>query len=384
MPFPGRREDFETDEAYQLWRTQELAHLSQLMVVMVQFNPELAKSTPSEALPTSIPSPRPASIHSLRDVTDDPTVSRRTSVASRYSLAIPTLNPEAIGDAIQDEDETPTGHHFTYIPPQPRKFYRRLMELCLEYDLRAMSSLPEDQEVSLGILSHRHLEIINECALRWRIPTPYRVTCFLDVIKYKYEREEVPLECIPEGLQMVSKTLQEVPAQLWMVEDVGHCCVSVFRCITYAYLPQAEYVTQVYGALFNIFLGLLYHAVEDLEHLTHDEIHPYLVILDQVRESGLIERYDVDVAARVSDLSDRVREIAAVHYNTKAQELVIQHTGVNRAMPLLLLTDWIEKQAKLLDKRFPEPLLGYHSYLFDISHSLTSSHQNIRLSVACP
>ncbi len=33
--------------------------------------------------------------------------------------------------------------------------------------------------------------------------------------------------------------------------------------------------------------------------------------------------------------------------------------GVNRALPLLLMTDEIEKSAKLLDKRFPEPILGY-------------------------
>ena len=90
----------------------------------------------------------------------------------------------------------------------------------MEYDLRAMASLPEDQEVSLGILSPSHLELVNECALRWRINSTYRVTCFLDIIKYKYEREEVPLDCIPEGIQMVSKTLQDLPTSKWPIDDV--------------------------------------------------------------------------------------------------------------------------------------------------------------------
>ena len=40
-------------------------------------------------------------------------------------------------------------------------------------------------------------------------------------------------------------------------------------------------------------------------------------------------------------------------------------TGVNRALPMLLMTDEIEKNAKLLDKRFPDPLLGYVTFECD-------------------
>lgn len=115
----------------------------------------------------------------------------------------------------------------------------------------------------------------------------------------------------------------------------------------------------MYGALFNIFLGLLYHALENFGNITQEDIHPYLSILEKIRESGLMGRYDVDVTARVADIAERVHEVAVVQYNSKSKELASAHTGVNRAMPLLLLTDWIEKQAKSLDKRFPEPLLGY-------------------------
>lgn len=190
------------------------------MLVMVQMKPELAKSAPSE-VPSSAP-PRPISMDSGRDPSDDPTVSRRQSTASRYSLAIPSsFDIESFDTTVQDDEDGPTGASFTFIPPNPKKFYKRLVELCIEFDLRAMSSLPEDQEVSLGILSPRHLEILNECAVRWRIGSSYRVSCFLDIIKYKYEREEVPLECIPEGLQMVSKALNELELSKWTIDDVG-------------------------------------------------------------------------------------------------------------------------------------------------------------------
>lgn len=170
------------------------------MVIMVQFNPELARSTPADG-PAGLISPRPESMYS-----------NRGSISSRNSVAL--LN----GDGVDFNDEDSFGESFTYIPSNPKKYYKKLIERCIEYDLKAMHTLPEDQEVPLGILSTSHLDIINECALRWRIMQSYRVTAFLDVIKYKYEREEVPLECIPEALQHVEK---EFEPERWPNADVS-------------------------------------------------------------------------------------------------------------------------------------------------------------------
>jgi hypothetical protein len=197
LPFPGRREDFPDDAAFFAWRTAEQSHLSQLMVMMVQYNPELAKPTPSDG-------GQPA-----------------TGARGNYrppSLTYPNELDGLIGS--DDEGSSSSGNQFTYIPPNPRKYYKKLIEKCVEHDLRAMHTLPEDQEVSLGILSPGHLDVINECALRWRIMQSYRVLCFLDVIKYKYEREEVPLECIPEAMTLVEKALQEQDIERWHNQDV--------------------------------------------------------------------------------------------------------------------------------------------------------------------
>lgn len=78
---------------------------------------------------------------------------------------------------------------------------------------------PFDQ-VSLGILSANHIELVNEVALRWRIGGPFRAACFLEIIKQLYERNEVPLECIPEALSNVEKVMGEVPVDKWPQADV--------------------------------------------------------------------------------------------------------------------------------------------------------------------
>lgn len=102
--------------------------------------------------------------------------------------------------------------------------------------------------------------------------------------------------------------------------------------------------------------------MDGLPALKPSEIAPYLLVLEQLQQSGLLERFDGDITSRVSSLSDRVRTVAVHAYTEKSEEL-FNAPGVNRALPLLLMTDVLEKNAKLLDKRYPEPLLGYMAFL---------------------
>jgi hypothetical protein len=98
--------------------------------------------------------------------------------------------------------------------------------------------------------------------------------------------------------------------------------------------------------------------MESLPDLKKDDLVAYIAVLTQVKDTGLLERFDVDIVARVQDVKERVRTVSAHWYQLRTQEL--QSTpGVNRALPLLLMTDDIEKYAKALDKRFPEPILQH-------------------------
>ncbi|KAJ6518733.1 hypothetical protein C8R45DRAFT_949096 [Mycena sanguinolenta] len=315
-PFPGRREDFDTDEAWQHWRTPEAANLQQLVVIMVQANPELAKTTPG---PTYTAPPRSGSLYAAASPGGD----------------VPDVQ-EILSTVHEDDNSVP----FTFIPSNPRKFYKRLVERCLLADLERMLS-PEvgaEEEVSLGILSEAHLDLLNVCALRWRIGHPYRVVCFLDLVKQFYERQDIPLECIPEALTHVSTSLREMALDQWAVQD-------------------AEYLIKVYGGLFDTFIGHLYHAMEDIPALKPGKIEPYLQVLEQLRGSGLLERLGDTEQARIADVQVQVQQAAMQWYGAKLEELQAV-PGANRALPLLFMTDELEKTVKALDTRFPEPLLG--------------------------
>lgn len=116
--------------------------------------------------------------------------------------------------------------------------------------------------------------------------------------------------------------------------------------------------------------------------LKPSEIEPYLSILEHVQDSGLLDRFDVDIGARLLDVKEHVRQVSTTFYEAKMREL--QSTpGVNRALPLLLMTDELEKSAKLLDKRFPEPILGYHSPTVCERCSVLICAFNLASSISC-
>lgn len=151
-------------------------------------------------------------------------------MGSRRSILGMPQSSESISEIVQEEvegdDEIRVGHNFTFIPPNPRRFYKRLVEYCLSADLETMfgPEVDDADEVPLTILSTPHTNLVNECAMRWRMGQPYRSTCFLELIKEFYERSHVPMECIPEALQAVSKVLHDHEIDKWPIQDVGDTC----------------------------------------------------------------------------------------------------------------------------------------------------------------
>lgn len=116
-PFPGRKEDFDSEAAWQYWKTLETAHLSQLMVVLVQFNPELAKSTPSDNLPNRPGvGARPGSMYERAQ--RNGSVSSRKSILSlakdMSDLDLAGIGEDDVDGALDGDDEVQVGHNFTY------------------------------------------------------------------------------------------------------------------------------------------------------------------------------------------------------------------------------------------------------------------------------
>jgi hypothetical protein len=98
--------------------------------------------------------------------------------------------------------------------------------------------------------------------------------------------------------------------------------------------------------------------MDNVPNLKPSEVRPFLAVLEDIHTSGLLERFSIDINARLHDVQDKIQQVVAEFYEVKTKELQ-SAPGVNRALPLLLMSDELEKYTKALDKRFPEPLLKW-------------------------
>lgn len=115
----------------------------------------------------------------------------------------------------------PADSPFTFIPPDPRGTYRELLSICLDWDLEVLKTLPEDEDVSLGVLSPEHVDLLAECALRWRLPPSFRAWVFVEAIVDRCEQGLVPSACVHEATGMVAKVSEEMAIDQWAISDVS-------------------------------------------------------------------------------------------------------------------------------------------------------------------
>ena len=108
-----------------------------------------------------------------------------------------------------------------FVPSNPRSQYQSLLRICLDWDLEALQSLPEDQEVSLGILSTQHQLLLLECSTIWRVPDTFRVWTSLAALVERFEEGLVPAECVHEAVSLVSRVTEDNPVEAWPIPDVS-------------------------------------------------------------------------------------------------------------------------------------------------------------------
>lgn len=315
--WPARREDFQSDEGFNEWRSSELQSISNIMMQMCKANPELLKtsSTESAALPSEI------------------------SAAASSNSIIP--DAEAVADAVESEGDAASGG-FKFIPPDPKAYYRRALELCIDQDLEQIRYQPEEEEVSLSILSKTHVDLLGECMLRWRIMSTYRIVSNLDVIKYKYDRGEVPLDCVTEALASVERAIEEKSLDKWTRVD-------------------SKLLHSDATALFESFLRYIHDAFQDLHNVPLEEIRPFIELIEEMHDSGFVKiggdpsNSVISLDTYAEDLKDRIRIMAIHEYTEMTTDLFSQQID-NEVAPLLALVDWIEKGAKTLDTTYPESI----------------------------
>jgi C2 domain/MUN domain len=204
--------DFDTGQAYELWKKSEGPDLSQMMLAIMQSNPELAKSAPGASLPRFNSYPNGTS----SSESGYPETSRALSLGSEdYSsyvidqpIDMSSLHISSDGSERPEDND----NFYTFVPADPRGFYRFILAQALSFDLKDTSleaSEATSNDPSIKLLSKQSTELLNEIALRWRIPRPSRMVIFLDVIRQKYLEQEIDLDTLDAAFVFVKEPLSE-------------------------------------------------------------------------------------------------------------------------------------------------------------------------------
>ena len=203
-------EDFDLEEAYEIWKKAETPDLSQMILAIVQANPQLAKGTKlghqSSPSNSSVRPVRSDSYSGLRTVQEN---KEESPYVIDQPVDMSSMSPSSEHQTPFFENEE---HPFVFVPADPRAFYRVVLSHALSSDLQdetlqnAQGSLDSS---SLKLLSRQSTELLNELCLRWRIPFFSRLILFLDVCREKFLDRAISVDTLLAAFEYVKTPLPE-------------------------------------------------------------------------------------------------------------------------------------------------------------------------------
>lgn len=179
-------EDFENEEGYENWKKSEGPELSQLMLAIVQSNPELAKSTTGD------------------QANVDATLSELSKTTSNRSSRVIDQLPDINSLSLMDESNGNSDESdiYTFIPPDPRSCYRFILSQTWSYDLKNR----EPEQATSKLFSKQSTELLNDLCARWRLPNFSRAVLLLDVARERFVDNEIDLDTLDSAFTYVKET----------------------------------------------------------------------------------------------------------------------------------------------------------------------------------
>lgn len=346
-----RSEDFDLDESYEIWKKAEIHDISQMMLAIVQSNPELTKSSPGT---NPLQFKRSSAHLDAIDITyPDPsrTMAEGADISS-YVFDQP-VDMSFLNSSMETSDTTSDdGEVFTYIPVDPRAHYRSVLAKTLTHDLidqGAPSS--EGVEVPLvNLLSKHSTDLLNEISSRWRVPQSSKTVLFLDVIREKFVDQEVTLDTLDTAFNIVKEQSHE-----------GHNSPLFFDRAKWTVTDIATH-QQILSALHEALLRDLYDTMQYCYDPKPPTIGPNMYVLENhIQNDASFPRTSEDLKAFSGQLHEGLQHKAHNIYRTMLEEKVPQDQYSWEFFHVIEFGKAIIALAQRIQKRYrksPE-ILGY-------------------------
>ncbi|CAO3646459.1 unnamed protein product [Cunninghamella echinulata] len=298
QPFPGRREDYASQQVYDNWQKRELKQLTELMKSLMLMNPKLSIGAGSEM-----------------DVGKSNLLS-----GNRSSM-------------VSSDNENRPESTFTYIPNDPRGHYRVLMNACIDFDMGANG---EAERAKASILSQQTDELLRECWKTWRLSAPYRAVLYLELVKARYEYEQLNMDDVGDGIRALDKVIKEFDVSTWAIND-------------------RESLIRVFEGLNQTLLHELADALSDYWKINPQWISDIIAMLDKIYENPAYLEDHANPLQQLHNLEEVVEGAAVERWRIVEREANNQSDDC--LTNLLNLADKLIKEyVSLTNKKFKTPL----------------------------
>ncbi|OZJ03936.1 hypothetical protein BZG36_02932 [Bifiguratus adelaidae] len=315
--FPASPNDFPTAQAYETWKARELGNLKGMIAMLTLSNPNLV--TDMEA--TSVGS---------ANLLGGSAASRPSSL---YGSGPPSPRHASMEDGLSSVA-------FTFIPPDPKSYYRILLSMCIDFDLTVR---PQSERSKSSILTPLSESILKETHVRWRIGLPFREVLYLELIRQHWESGGVVLDEVKHALQRLVKGFKEVSVDEWATQDTA-------------------LLVRILHSVFNTTTRELRSDLEEYFRINPEIIHDKLDLLEKICDIPVFQQENLDLDRTYEDLEMAVEGAAVLRW-TDIDAVASQEGGKGGLARVTALADKLVKELTMILKRFPEPIGGHVSVI---------------------
>ncbi|TVY84003.1 Uncharacterized protein LSUE1_G002279 [Lachnellula suecica] len=345
-----RSDDFDLQEGYQAWKRGEVPELSHMMAEILQARPELVKtsSVSNKPLPpVRSPSPSAAEDKAYSDLAKS--ITSPVDSNSFYSFDQPVDM-----SSLSIEDDNPgrlflEESTYTFIPPDPRSFYRSILMHAMTFDqLHAAQSAEEP--VPSTLLARPSMDLMAELCLRWRIPQFTRLVLFLDVAAQKFLDQEIGLDELDTAFGFIKDPpppetkrghVPTQPVGLLSI-DQSHWTVSDFALYR-----------QVLSSLHDALLRDLYDLLQHCYDSKPPSPGPVLLVLEShILSDPSFSQSPSEVESYQNQLSEGLRAKAAAVYRGYLESEVPQNQEEWQFYHVVQLGKAVVKLCERIQKRY--------------------------------
>ncbi|EKD19357.1 uncharacterized protein L3040_009203 [Drepanopeziza brunnea f. sp. 'multigermtubi'] len=344
-----RSDDFDLEEGYQAWKAAEGPELSQMMAQILQAKPELVKSTSSSNRP--LPPVRTSSY-----INDDQTysdIAKTISNPGELSSSSYAFDQPFDMSALSLDDEKTGRLHleestYTFIPPDPRSFYRAILCHAMTFD---QLHAPSDASATSPPLSRASTELLNELCMRWRIPQFSRLVLFLDVAAQKFLDQEIGLDELDSSFEFVKNP----PVENKRASIYSHPATPSLASIDQSYWTVQDFALyrQVLSSLNDGLLRDLYDLLQHCYDTKPPSPGPVLTVLDNhIHGDPSFDLGSGELDAYKVQLADGLRSKAASVYRGYLETEIPQNQEEWQFYHVVQLGKSVVKLCERIQKRY--------------------------------